>query len=50
MLPQKHHDHNPYRMRSYNVPELTRTAVPTTHQQLRNAVYDQEARVATYKE
>ncbi|MCF0183497.1 MAG: PD40 domain-containing protein [Bacteroidaceae bacterium] len=50
MLPQEHPDHNTYRMRSYNVPELTRTAVPTTHQQLRNAVYDQEARVATYKE
>lgn len=43
VLPQYDPEHNFCRMKSYNVPELTRNAVKTTPVQLREVVYDDES-------
>ena len=40
LLPQLDPEHNFCRMKSYNVPELTRNAVRTTPEQLREVIYD----------
>ena len=40
VLPQYDPEHNYRRMKSYNVPELTKNAVLTTSEQLREVVYD----------
>lgn len=43
VLPQYDPEHNFYRMKSYNVPELTRNAVKITPEQLREVIYDDAA-------
>ena len=43
VLPQYDPEHNFCRMKSYNVPELTRNAVKTTPDQLRQVIYDDAA-------
>lgn len=48
MLPQEDPNHNLWRLKSYNVPELTRNAVLSTAVDLQHAVYTQEGKTATY--
>lgn len=48
MLPQEDPNHNLWRLKSYNVPELTRNAVLSTAADLQHAVYTQEGKTATY--
>ena len=50
LLPQEDPEHNLYLMKSYNVPELTRDAVRTTPEALREVIYnDEKTGKATYK-
>ena len=50
LLPQEDPEHNLYLMKSYNVPELTRDAVRTTPEALREIIYnDEKTGKATYK-
>lgn len=50
LLPQEDPEHNLLRMKSYNVPELTRDAVTTTPEQLREVIYaDDKAQRVGYK-
>lgn len=42
LLPQEDPEHNLLRMKSYNVPELTRDAVRTNPDELREVIYDDE--------
>ena len=50
LLPQEDPEHNLYLMKSYNVPELTRDAVRTTPEALREVIYnDEKIGKATYK-
>ena len=48
LLPQADPDDNLRRLKSYNVPELTRNAVSVTPETLRSAIYDTEGQRATY--
>ncbi len=45
-LPQHDPEHNILLLKSYNVPELTRDAVRTTHSQLRSAIYGSDGEKA----
>lgn len=50
VLPQYDPEHNFSRMKSYNVPELSRNAVLTTPEQLRDVIYnDSEMHQVSYK-
>ena len=49
VLPQYDPEHNFYRMKSYNVPELTRNAVKTTSEQLREVIYADDIQQVDYK-
>ena len=50
LLPQEDPEHNLYLMKSYNVPELTRDAVRTTPEALREVIYnDEKTGKTTYK-
>ncbi len=50
MLPQEDPEHNIMLFKSYNVPELTKDAVPFTCEQFREAIYNQEGDTVAYKE
>lgn len=51
VLPQLDPEHNFCRMKSYNVPELTRNAVRSTPEQLREVIYDDASmQQVTYKD
>ena len=50
MLPQEDPEHSLLLFKSYNVPELSRNAVPYTFDQFKSAVYTQEGTPVTYKE
>jgi Tol biopolymer transport system component len=51
VLPQLDPEHNFCRMKSYNVPELTRNAVRSTPEQLREVIYDGASmQQVTYKD
>ena len=43
LLPQEDPEHNWLRMKSYNVPELSRRPVPVSPEELRRAIYDDAA-------
>ncbi|MGM9692454.1 MAG: TolB family protein [Alloprevotella sp.] len=43
LLPQEDPEHNILLEKSYNVPELTKTAVPVTPEELKKAIYDDGA-------
>ncbi len=50
LLPQEDPEQNILLLKSYNVPELTRTAVKTTPEQLREVIYnDNDVQKVTYK-
>lgn len=50
ILPQLDPEHNLMLMKSYNVPELTRTAVSHSHEDFKEVIYNDEAtRSVTYK-
>jgi hypothetical protein len=50
MLPQEDPEQNIMLFKSYNVPELTKDAVPFTYEQFKEAIYNQEGDTVTYKE
>nr|MCR5179834.1 hypothetical protein [Bacteroidaceae bacterium] len=50
LLPQRDPEYNLLLLKSYNVPELTRSAVRVSVEQLNHVVRHTEAEVATYKE
>ena len=43
LLPQEDPEHNILLEKSYNVPELTKNAVPVTPEELKKAIYDDDA-------
>ncbi len=45
-LPQHDPEHNILLLKSYNVPELTRDALRTTHSQLRKEIYESDGEKA----
>lgn len=49
VLPQYDPEHNFCRMKSYNVPELSRNAVKSTPQQLHDVIYNDEIHQVVYK-
>ena len=49
VLPQYDPEHNFCRMKSYNVPELSRNAVKTTPEQLRDVIYGEAGQQVGYK-
>ena len=50
ILPQKDPEHNLLLFKSYNVPELTRNAVPYQFKEFRDAIYQQKGTPVTYRE
>ena len=50
MLPQEDPEQNIMLFKSYNVPELTKDAVPFSYEQFKEAIYNQEGDTVTYKE
>ena len=48
--PQKDPEHNLLLFKSYNVPELTRNAVPYQFKEFRDAIYQQKGTPVTYRE
>lgn len=49
LLPQRDPEYNQLLLKSYNVPQLTRSAVPFTQKQMNKAIRSTEAELATYK-
>ncbi len=50
MLPQEDPEYSLLLFKSYNVPELSRNAVPYTPEQFKSAIYEQQGTAVTYKE
>lgn len=50
LLPQRDPDYNTFLLKSYNVPELTKSAVKVSTEKLNHVVYHTEAEKASYKE
>lgn len=49
MLPQEDPEHSLLLLKSYNVPELTRTPVGPSAEEFRHVIYDTDARPVSYK-
>jgi len=50
LLPQRDPEYNLLLLRSFNVPELTRSAIPITQEQMGHVILHTEAELATFKE
>jgi len=48
ILPQRDPEYNLLLLKSYNVPELTRTAIPITQEQMNHVIRHTESELATY--
>ena len=49
LLPQRDPEHNTYLLKSYNVPELTKSPVHVTTEQLKHVVLHTESTPAAYE-